>query len=161
MSTRTGAAKLVKLRDFDVRELQRKLGDLEGRRIATEQAMADLAARVKAETEASAVSLEASVALPAFLEKAALRRAAFEDILYELKHEIAKTREDLNVAFAELKKVEIVVANRQAREAAHVNKVEQAELDEVGVERARRQASADAAAITDDAVSWTGGVDKA
>lgn len=143
MSTPKGAAKLVKLRDFEVRELQRRLAELDGRRSATERAMADLAARVNAETEASAVGFEASVALPAFLEKAARRREAFLDILHELDKEIAKTRADLNLAFAELKKVEIVVANRDRREAVRLGKIEQAELDDIGLERARRRAAED------------------
>lgn len=142
MIAKTGAAKLVRLREFDVSELQRRLAEFEGRRIEAERALVELEERVKSELEASGLTPEATRVLPAFLEQADIRKAALRDIIAQLHDEIVKAREDLRVAFSELKKVEIVVANRERREAEALAKVEQAGLDEIGVERARRAAPA-------------------
>jgi flagellar protein FliJ len=72
------------------------------------------------------------------------RRANLEVAREEVIDRIAAAQEEVNAAFRELKKYELVLENWERRERAKQEKREQDEMDEAGLQGFRRRQDQDA-----------------
>ena len=131
---------LVRLQEWQVDEKRRKLGgllslvaDLEDRaRRLEEELLAEQAV-------AAAAPEEAGFLYGAYAETVIERRQRLADSIARAEDEIAAAREELRDAYRELKKYEIAEENRVVREREELDRVEQAFLDEVGLQSFRRR----------------------
>lgn len=138
----TGALEnLVRLNRWQLDEKRRKLADLE--RLA-ERLRADLErldAGLEAERRAAERSEEGGRAYPAFAAAELERRRRLEASIAEIEREVEITREEVKIAFQELKKYDLALQNRRNRDRESRERNEQSQLDEIGVERYRRSRS--------------------
>jgi len=82
---------------------------------------------------------DAQAYLGKYLEGARKKVYALESTIKKMDVRIAAAQEDIRAAFAEVKKVEITQANREAKEAAEQKRKEDASFDEIALEQFRRQ----------------------
>ncbi len=81
---------------------------------------------------------DAQAYLGKYLEGARRKVKALEKSIQKMNVRIAAAQEDMRESFAEMKKIEIAQANRDEREEAERQKKENQELDEIGIDRFRR-----------------------
>ncbi len=141
-----GAAKLLKIRKYDVDQQRLHVGRLRGRRAALAEEIDALLEQVRREAEIAAgeSAFEARRSFPAFRERAEKREDSLRGELARVDAELESETERLNELFAELKKTEAIAEARRLAEERERARKEQQELDEIGVERNRRKAKQDA-----------------
>lgn len=130
-----GLKSLIRLHDWDVDEKQRALTDLLNQ-IAVLEARArkleeDL---VKEQKIAAASPGEAGLYYGNFADMVIRLREQLAKAAADVDAQIAEARENLWEAYRELKKFETAQANRDARELAESNRLEQIQLDEIGIQ---------------------------
>lgn len=130
---------LIRLQKWHVDEIRRKLGDLEGMRAEFMRRRDELEASVADERRFGETSPIGSFAYPSFARAMNERRAKIEESLKGIEREIASTKDALNEAYGELKKVELLEESRQERERQTQSKREQAELDDIALKGFRRR----------------------
>jgi len=133
---------LIRLRREALDGRRRALGDLESRRAALDREAAALEARLVCEQETARAAPEALYAYQAFARRVIAERAGLQQAGRALDDRIAAAREDLRVAFGELKKFEIAHDQRVAAERRAEERAAQKVLDEIAVETFRRGARA-------------------
>jgi flagellar export protein FliJ len=101
-------------------------------RIATE-----LEREIKTEQDRAGIHDPAHFAYPTYAKAAIQRRENLKRSADELKGQLNDAKEALAEAFDELKKVELLDERDQARERADALAQEQAELNAIGLMRAR------------------------
>ncbi len=74
-----------------------------------------------------------------YAEGARKKIAALQMSIKKMEGRIEAAQEDMRVAFAEMKKIQITQARREKREAKAVQKKEDAQMDEIAIEQYRRQ----------------------
>ena len=129
------AQSLIRLTNYEVETLQKRMAEIAARRADAEMKLVMLDAEAEGEkAQASADPQHASL-LRAYLNGWKLRRAEAEGMVAALQREEEGARDALTAAFEELKKFEHVaeVAKINARIAA--NKRESATFDEMGLRR--------------------------
>ena len=104
---------LIRLKKFQVDERRRKVAQIEGMIAEFERMAADLDREIKTEQERAGIHDPAHFAYPTY------------------------AKASLGEAFEELKKVELLDERDQARERAEESAREQADLDSIGLMRAR------------------------
>ncbi|MBL6945273.1 MAG: flagellar FliJ family protein [Rhodospirillales bacterium] len=127
---------LIRLHDWEVDEKRRALGELLGA-VAALEARArkleeDLVAEQKAARETPS---EAGMYYGNYAEVCIQRRAEFVQAIAEVEKQILEAQEILAEAYRELKKYEVVQANRDAAELAELARREQMWLDELGIQK--------------------------
>jgi len=126
---------LIRLHDWEVDEKRRALGDLLGTASALEaraqQLEDDLVVEQKAASESPA---EAGMYYGNFAEACIARREEFAKSIAEVETQILEAREILAEVYRELKKYEVVQANRDAAETAETARRDQIMLDELGIQ---------------------------
>jgi flagellar export protein FliJ len=128
---------LIRLKKFQVDEKRRRVAQIEGM-IAEFQRMAgDLDREILVEQERAGIHDPAHFAYPTYAKAAIQRRENLKRSADELRGQLEDARAALADAFEDLKKVELLDERDQARERAEENAREQAEMDGIGLMRAR------------------------
>src|SRR5262245_4709490 len=130
------ADQLIKLSNFEVEVLQKRLAEVVERRCAAEIRLAVLIAEGEAEAARAREDALAGWYHAGFAEGLKQRKAAAQAEIDAATHEEAGARDALAEAFETLKKYEQVA--EQAKTAAQVEerRRERATLDEIGLRRA-------------------------
>jgi flagellar export protein FliJ len=128
---------LIRLKKFQVDEKRRKVTQIEAMIADFERMAIDLEREIKSEQDRAGIHDPAHFAYPTYAKAAIQRRENLKRSADELKVQLNDAKEALAEAFDELKKVELLDERDQARERAEAAAQEQAELDAIGLMRAR------------------------
>ncbi len=128
---------LIRLKKFQVDEKRRKASQIEGMIAEFERIATELEREIKAEQDRAGIHDPAHFAYPTYAKAAIQRRENLKRSADELKGQLNDAKEALAEAFDELKKVELLDERDQARERADALAQEQAELNAIGLLRAR------------------------
>jgi len=128
---------LIRLRKFQVDEKRRKVAQIEGMVAEFERMATDLDREIQAEQDRAGIHDPAHFAYPTYAKAAMQRRENLKRSADELKAQLDEAKAALGEAFEDLKKVELLDERDQMRERATENAREQAELDQIGLMRAR------------------------
>src|SRR3974390_2633237 len=128
---------LIRLKKFQVDEKRRKVAQIEGMIAEFECMATDLEREIKTEQERAGIHDPGHFAYPTYAKAAMARRENLKRSADELRGQLEDARAALGEAFEELKKVELLDERDQARERADENAREQADLDSIGLMRAR------------------------
>jgi flagellar export protein FliJ len=130
---------LIRLHRFHVDEKRRKLAELELMLQEFRARERELEAQVLSEQKKAGISDVAHFAYPMFAKSVIRRRQNILTSIEDIDRQIEAAKEELAGAFRELKKYEIIEDNRKRKYRKEVLRVEQMELDEVGLAIHRRQ----------------------
>lgn len=137
----TALVNLVRLNRWHLDEKRRKLADLERLAERLREDLARLDQGIEAERRAAEASEDARQAYPAFITAELQRRHRLEDSIADVENELEDARDEVAIAFQELKKYELALENQRRRDREQQERQEQATLDEIGVDRHRRRKS--------------------
>ncbi|MGL5114259.1 MAG: flagellar export protein FliJ [Beijerinckiaceae bacterium] len=123
---------LIRLKKFQVDEKRRRVAQIEAMLADFERMAHDLDREVANEERRAGISDPAHFAYPTYARAARTRRENIMGSVAEMKvqHDAAKAQ--LEIAFEELKKVEILQDREQAAERAEQERRDQMEMDRVG-----------------------------
>ena len=128
---------LIRLKKFQVDERRRKVAQIESMIAEFDRIAGDLDREIKHEQDRAGIADPSHFAYPTYAKAAIARRENLKRSADELKVQLDDAKAALGEAFEELKKVELLDERDQARERADENAREQAELDTIGMLRAR------------------------
>jgi len=128
---------LIRLKKFQVDEKRRKVAQIEGMIAEFERMGGDLDREIRSEQERAGIHDPAHFAYPTYAKAAMTRRENLKRSADELRIQLEDAKGAQGEAFDELKKVELLDERDQMRERAEQAAHEQAELDAVGLMRAR------------------------
>ena len=128
---------LIRLKKFQVDEKRRKVMQIEGMIAEFERMATDLEREIKHEQDRAGIHDPTHFAYPTYAKAAIQRRENLTRSADELKGQLEEAKAALGEAFEEMKKVELLDERDQARERAEENAREQADLDSIGLMRAR------------------------
>lgn len=131
----TWAQSLIRISNYEVETLQKRLAEITARRTSTEMRLAVLDAEAEVERERSRHDSDAGLLLSAYLDGWKARKAAAQSDLAELDSEEAGARDALTAAFEELKKFEHVAEATRLNQLAAAARRETAAFDELGLRR--------------------------
>lgn len=134
-----GVDGLIRLWKWRLDERRRIVVDLEILRAGIERQMVKLDDELEQERKVATQNYEASIGFTTYRKSNRERRANLEASREEVIDRIAAAQEEVNAAFRELKKYEIVLENWQRRERQKQERREQAEMDEAGLQGFRRK----------------------
>lgn len=126
---------LIRLARFKVEELQKQMASLDLARGDLQRQVDQLAASVPEEQVAANASKEGFVAYGSYAQAVIVRKQNLRVSIEEVEAQAGKLRADLEAAFAELKKFEIMEDRRLAAVKAEHDKRVQAEIDEIAQRR--------------------------
>lgn len=129
---------LIRLQKWHVDEIRRKLAELQSMHAEFERKRAELAASVADERKFGETSPIGAFAYPSFARAMNERSARLEESIKGIEREIALTKDALNEAYSELKKIEVLEDQRLERERIADDRAEQAELDDIALKGYRR-----------------------
>ncbi|MDZ4364503.1 flagellar export protein FliJ [Brevundimonas sp.] len=129
------AQSLIRISNYEVETLQKRLAEITARRASTEMRLAVLDAEVEIERERARADAEAAMLLQGYLHGWKLRKGAAEADLTVLDHEEEGARDALTGAFEELKKFEHVAELTRLNAVIAAGKRETAAFDELGLRR--------------------------
>jgi len=128
---------LIRLKKFQVDEKRRKVAQIEGMIAEFERIAGDLEREIKTEQDRAGIHDPGHFAYPTYAKAAIQRRENLKRSADELKVQLNDAKEALSEAYEELKKVELLDERDQARERAEESAREQADMDSIGLMRAR------------------------
>ena len=128
---------LIRLKKFQVDEKRRKVAQIEAMIAEFERMANDLDREIWIEQERAGIHDPAHFAYPTYAKAAMQRRENLIRSASELKVQLEDAKAALADAFEELKKVELLDERDQQRERAEGTAREQAEMDSIGLMRAR------------------------
>jgi flagellar protein FliJ len=123
---------LVRLKKFQVDEKRRRVAQIEAMIADFERMASDLDREVANEERRAGISDPAHFAYPTYARAARTRREKIVHSADELKGQLETARGELEIAFEEMKKVEILQDREAAQERAEDARREQVEMDRVG-----------------------------
>ena len=129
------AQSLIRISNYEVETLQKRLAEIAERRGGAEMKLAVLDAEAEGERARARADTEAGMMLGAYLAGWKTRRAAAEGALTEIEAEEAGARDALTGAFEELKKFEHVAEATRLEKLVARAKRETAAFDEMGLRR--------------------------
>ena len=129
------AQSLIRISNYEVETLQKRLAEIAERRAGAEVRIAVLDAEAEAERDRARVDAEAGMMLGAYLNGWKSRKAKAEGDLTVLDAEEAGARDALTGAFEELKKFEHVAEMTRLNAIIAAGKRETAAFDEMGLRR--------------------------
>jgi len=133
------AESLIKLANYELEALQKRVAEVARRRVQAEMALALLEATAEAESDYARSNPEASLYHADFLAGMRQRKADALVQLGRIEVEEAGARDALAEAFEVQKKYELVAQNQRLAHARELARRENAELDEIGLRVARSQ----------------------
>ena len=129
------AQSLIRISNYEVETLQKRLAEITERKASAEMRLAVLDAEVEAERERARSDADASMLLQAYLGGWKARKGAAEADLSSLDAEEEGARDALTGAFEELKKFEHVAEMTRLDALIAAAKRETAAFDEMGLRR--------------------------
>ena len=128
---------LIRLKKFQVDEKRRRVAQIESMIADFQRMSADLEREILSEQERAGINDPTHFAYPTYAKAAIQRRENLSRSAEELRGQLEDAKAQLAEAFEELKKVELLDERDQARERAEESAREQADLDSIGLMRAR------------------------
>src|SRR5260221_12938662 len=128
---------LIRLKKFQVDEKRRRVAQIEGMIADFQRMSVDLEREIQSEQERAGINDPSHFAYPTYAKAAIQRRENLTRSADELRIQLEDAKALLGEAFEELKKVELLDERDQARERAEESAREQADLDSIGLMRAR------------------------
>ena len=132
---------LIRLKRFQVDEKRRKVAQIETMIAEFERMVADLDREIRTEQDKAGIHDPGHYAYPTYAKAAIQRRENLRHSADELKVQLDDAKAALQEAFEEMKKVELLDERDQMRERAAEEAQERAELDSIGLMRARTAAT--------------------
>ena len=129
------AQSLIRISNYEVETLQKRLAEITARRASAEMRLAVLDAEAEVEQERARQDVEAGMMLQAYLNGWKLRKAAAETDVAEIDAEEVGARDALTGAFEELKKFGHVAETTRLNAMIAAGKRETAAFDEMGLRR--------------------------
>jgi len=129
------AQSLIRISNYEVETLQKRLAEITARRASAEMRIAVLEAEAEVEQERARQDAEAAMLLQAYLNGWKVRKGAAETDVAEIEAEEAGARDALTGAFEELKKFEHVAEVTRLNAMIAAGKRETAAFDEMGLRR--------------------------
>ena len=129
------AQSLIRISNYEVETLQKRLAEITARRASAEMRLAVLDAEVEVEQERARQDSDAAMLLQAYLNGWKLRKGAAEADVAEIDAEETGARDALTGAFEELKKFEHVAETTRLNALIAAGKRETAAFDELGLRR--------------------------
>lgn len=129
------AQSLIRISNYEVETLQKRLAEITARRASAEMRLAVLDAEAEVEQERAREDADAAMLLQAYLNGWKVRRSAAETNVAEIDAEEAGARDALTGAFEELKKFEHVAEMTRLNAVLAAGKRETAAFDEMGLRR--------------------------
>ena len=129
------AQSLIRISNYEVETLQKRLAEITERRANAEIRLAVLDAEAQNERDRARMDAEAGMMLGAYLNGWKSRKAAAEGDLSVLDAEEAGARDALTGAFEELKKFEHVAETTRLNQLVAIAKRETAAFDELGLRK--------------------------
>lgn len=129
------AQSLIRISNYEVETLQKRLAEITARRVSAEMRIAVLEAEAQVEQERARQDAEAGLLLQAYLNGWKVRKSAAETDVAEIEAEEAGARDALTGAFEELKKFEHVAETTRLNRLITAGKRETAAFDELGLRR--------------------------
>src|ERR1700745_2642804 len=128
---------LIRLKKFQVDEKRRRVTQIEMMIADFQRMSVDLEREIQTEQERAGINDPSHFAYPTYAKAAIQRRENLARSADELRVQLEDAKGLLGEAFEELKKVELLDERDQARERAEENAREQADMDSIGLLRAR------------------------
>lgn len=122
---------LIKLRKDEVDKRRKEIAEIEARQQKLRDEHAKIGGQIIIETEAAREFPETAVTFASFLKKSLKRQEDLMRTIKQLQQVIDKKRDELLVAFGELKKLEIVLERKIEEQYQAELKREQIMLDEI------------------------------
>jgi flagellar export protein FliJ len=135
----SGLDQMLRLQKWTLDEKRRQATDLEALIERLRGDIRRLDDEVANEVEAARNDIELSRMLPDYKRMMAQRRERIEKSVADLTAELDKLRDQIMESFAELKKTEQTIANRQQRQRVAQRRRDQNRADEVGLQLHRRK----------------------
>lgn len=130
---------LIKLHKRTLDELRRKLGNIELQKTELQQTSAKLHEELLSEMELAKKQTEMSAFFGDFAQRIKNRQAQLAQEITALDKQMEKLREEISIAFGELKKYEIALENAKQSQRAEQNRKETIILDEIAAQQHRRK----------------------
>lgn len=125
---------LVRLNDWEVDQKRRMLAEELRQLENLYSLLQNLEDELKREqAHAASAPIEGGIYYGAYAEQTILRREDYQRRIAQHEQQVAAAREELRLAFLEYKKFEITEERRVARIEAEESRVEQLDLDEIGI----------------------------
>jgi flagellar export protein FliJ len=131
---------LIRLNRFRVDEIRKRLKSLDDMRGDLLKKMSDLETMVQEEQRRSQQSDLGRLAYPTFVRSVMARRENIQRTIDEVEKQAATVTEELQGAYRELKKYEIVADAEAQRDRVEYARQVQAEIDEIALARHARKA---------------------
>ncbi len=131
---------LIRLNRFRVDEIRKRLKSLDDMRADLMKKMTDLETMVQDEQRRSQQSDLGRLAYPTFVRSVMARRENIQRTIDEVEKQAASVTEELQGAYRELKKYEIVADAEAQRDRVEYARQVQAEIDEIALGRHARKA---------------------
>ena len=128
---------LIRLKKFQVDEKRRRVTQIEGMIADFQRMSAELEREIQTEQDRAGINDPTHFAYPTYAKAAIQRRENLTRSADELRAQLEDAKAALSEAFEEMKKVELLDERDQAREKAEENAREQADMDSIGLMRAR------------------------
>jgi flagellar export protein FliJ len=131
---------LIRLNRFRVDEIRKRLKSLDDMRADLMKKMSDLETMVQEEQRRSQQCDRGRLAYPTFARSVMARRENIQRTIDEVEKQAATVTEELQGAYRELKKYEIVADAEAQRDRVEYARQVQAEIDEIALARHARKA---------------------
>jgi flagellar export protein FliJ len=128
---------LIRLKKFQVDDKRRRVAQIEGMIAEFDRMATDLDREIEVEQSRAGINDPSHYAYPTYAKAAMQRRENLKTSAGELRVQLDEAKSALQEAFEELKKVELLDERDQARERAEDDAREQADMDAIGLMRAR------------------------
>lgn len=129
------AQSLIRISNYEVETLQKRLAEITARRASAEMRLAVLDAEAEVERERARSDGDTAMLLQAYLAGWKMRKAVAETDIIEIETEEMGARDALTGAFEELKKFEHVAETTRLNAVIAAGKRETAAFDELGLRR--------------------------
>ena len=129
---------LIRISDYEVQTLQKRLAEIVGRRVDAEMRIVMLEAESEAEARHAEADAEAGFMQLGFTHAVRMRKAEIQITIEALLVEETGARDALSVAFEDLKRYEHVAEAQKVKAAKLEKQRETAALDELGLRRPRQ-----------------------
>ncbi len=130
---------LIRLRDWELDEKRRHLGQLRAELEAIEGQRQSLLDRIEQEKAAAQKDYAGGITLAAYLGVSKTKLKQIDEQITAHKALVEEALVVVSDAFAEVKKVEAARELEQERERVRLGRIEQAELDEMAQQMVRRR----------------------
>ena len=131
----TWAQSLIRISNYEVETLQKRLAEISDRKAKTEMRLAMLEAEAEGEQDRARQDVDAAMMLRAYLNGWKQKKAAVQADVAAIEAEEEGARDALTSAFEELKKFEHVAETTRLNAIIAAGKRETAAFDEMGLRR--------------------------